>query len=445
VDVKVKKGCDISISGTSEKTIVDYPVQRIGYTLTDFPYIKPKVLVKEGDRVEKGAVLFCDKKNPEVLFVSPISGVVEEVRRGDRRVLLNVVVKKDGQGAVKFPVLTKSAIEKLDASAAKKALLERGLWPNIKRRPFFKIADVNDQPSSIFVTCLDSNPLSADPNFYLDGRQTDFQAGIAILARICPKIQICLEGNTSASKTFEASEGTTHRFSGVHPRGNTSVHIEKIDPVVKQEKVVWTIRAQEVVAMGKTLLSGEFDSERVIAWAGPAAKEQKYYRATLCASVSGLPTQEGEVRRISGSVLGGRQMDKDAFISFYDNTVVVLEEDRQRKLLGWLNPGFSAHSLTRCYLTSVAPKAKYDLTTTSNGEHRAIVDSEMYDKVQPLDIHTAFLFKSLLCGDIEEAERQGLWSVAPEDMALATYMDPSKNDFAAPLIKTLNLLHKEES
>jgi Na+-transporting NADH:ubiquinone oxidoreductase subunit A len=446
VNVKVKKGCNIRLTGSSERIVVDLPVDRVAYTLADFPYLKPKMLLKEGDKVECGTPLFCEKKTPEVVFVSPVAGVVEEIVRGDRRVLLEVIIKKEGEGKVSFPKLAMADVEKLEVESAKKALLDRGLWAFLKRRPFHKVALVTDTPANIFVTCLDSNPLAADPNFYLDGREDDFNAGIALLSRICPQVQVCLEGNEEPSTTFLSSSAETHRFSGIHPRGNLSVHIEKIAPVVRQEQVVWSIRAQEVVAMGKTLLSGEFDAERTIAWAGPAAEERKYYKTTLGASIAALPVVEGqEVRRISGSVLSGREMTKGAFLGFYDNTAVALKEGRERKLLGWLDPGLKAHSLTRCYVSSAVPAGELDLTTTANGEHRAIVDSEMYDKVQPLDIHTAFLFKSLLVADVEESERQGLWSVAPEDMALASYMDPSKNDFAAPLVNVLDMLHKEES
>lgn len=446
MNVKVKKGCDIRLTGSSERTVVDLPVDRVAYTLVDFPYIKPKMLLKEGDKVECGTPLFCDKKSPEVVFVSPVSGTVEEIVRGDRRVLLAVIIKKEGDAKVSFPKIALGDVEKLDAEGAKKALLERGLWAFLKRRPFHKVALTTDTPANIFVTCLDSNPLAADPNFYLDGREEDFNAGIALLSKICSQVHVCLEGNEEPSKTFLSSSAETHTFSGVHPRGNLSVHIEKIAPVVRQEQVVWSIRAQEVVAMGKTLLTGNFDAERVVAWAGPAAVEQKYYKTILGASLASLPVVEGqEVRRISGSVLSGREMTEGAYLGFYDNTAVALKEGREKKVLGWLDPGLKAHSLTRCYVSSVAPLGELDLTTTTNGEHRAIVDSEMYDKVQPLYIHTAFLFKSLLVEDVEEAERQGLWSVAPEDMALASYMDPSKNDFAAPLINVLNILHKEEN
>lgn len=446
MDVKVKKGCDIRLAGPSEKVIADLPADRVAYTLADFPYIKPKVLVKEGDKVELGTPLFCDKKNPDVVYVSPAAGTVEAIVRGDRRVLLNVIVKVEGDAAVSHEVLDLSKIEALDAEGAKKALLARGLWPYLKRRPFHKVALVEDTPANIFINAVDSNPLAADPNFYLDGREADFNAGLALLSKICPQVHVCVDGNAEVSKTFTSSSAQVHRFSGVHPRGNVSVHMENIAPMVRQDQVAWTIRAQDVVAMGKTLLSGRFDAERVVAWAGPVAAERKYYKTVLGASVASLPTEDGvEVRRISGSVLSGREMCEGAFVGFYDNTVVALREGRERKVLGWLEPGLGNHSLTRCYVSSLAPSGDLSLSTSTNGEHRAIVDSEMYDKVQPLDIHTAFLYKSLLCEDIEEAERLGLWSVAAEDFALATYMDPSKNDFSAPLLKVLEILHKEES
>ncbi len=444
MDFKVKKGCDIRLSGAVEKAIVDLSPERVAYTLTDFPYLKSKVLVKEGDRVKLGSPLFMDKKNPEVQFVSPAAGTVEAIVRGERRLLLKVVIKVDGDDAVEFAPLDETSVAALDVDGAKQALLERGLWPLISRRPFLKTPDPKDEPSSIFISCLDSNPLAGDPNFYLDGRKDDFQAGVSLLAKISPNVHVCKEGNGEASETFNVEGGQSHRFSGPHPRSNPSVHIENLDPVVSQSKVVWTLRAQEVVAIGRTLRTGRFDNERVVAWAGPAAEKRQYYRTLMGASLATLPTNGDVVRRVSGSVFTGRKMDEQAFLGCFDNTVLALEEDERRQVLGWLDPGVSAHSLTRCYLTSIAPKGDYAMTTTSNGEHRAIVDSEMYDRVQPLDIHTAFLFKSLLAEDIEESERQGLWSVAPEDMALATYMDPSKNDFAAPLVKVLDILHKEE-
>ncbi len=443
MDVKIKKGCDLKISGEAAKEIADFQSDKVAYSLADFKYLKPKVLVNEGDVVKAGQTLFIDKKDDRVTFVSPVAGVVEEIRRGDRRVLLNVIIRKEGDDKVEFPVLDASAVSGLDADAAKEALYSRGLWPCIQRRPYHKVAEIADAPTAIYVNCLDSNPLAADPNFYLQDRLEDFKLGIELLKKISSNIHLCLDGNQA--NIFQAEGTNQHSFSGVHPRGNLSVHIDSIDPIHDINKVIWSVRAQEVAAIGKTLSTGSFDAERTIAYAGPAAEAPKYYKTTLGASTQALPTKEGEVRKVSGSALQGRGLGEEAYLGFYDNTITALSEDREQKILGWLTPGFKSHSFTGCYATAVKPQESYDLTTSTNGEHRAIVDSEMFDKVQPLDIHTIFLYKSLLVEDIEEAERLGLWSVAPEDFALATYMDPSKNDFSAPLEKVLGMLYKEDN
>lgn len=443
MNVTVNKGYDLKISGVAAKEVADFSSELVGYSLSDFRYLKPKVVVKEGDKVKAGDVLFIDKKDENIKFVSPISGIVEEIRRGDRHVLLNVIIRREGEDKVDFPVLDSGAIAGLDENSAKEALSSRGLWPYLKRRPFHKVAELSDTPVAIYVNCLDSAPLAADPNFYLEGRQEDFKHGIEMLKKLCANIHICTDGNSG--NIFSAPGVNEHSFGGVHPRGNLSVHIDAIDPINSANKVVWSIRAQEVVAIGKTLSSGTFDAERVVAFAGPAAETPKYYRTTMCASMKSLPVKGDEVRFISGSPLQGQGLGEEAFLGFYDNTISVLAEGREKKLLGWLTPGFDTHSFTKCYATAFMPRQSYDYTTTTNGEHRAIVDSEMFDKVQPLDVHTIFLYKSLLAEDVEEAERLGLWSVAPEDFALATYMDPSKNDFAAPLDKVLTMLYKEDN
>jgi Na+-transporting NADH:ubiquinone oxidoreductase subunit A len=440
----ITKGYDIKIKGIAEKEIAVLNSDKVAYTLSDFNYIKPKVLVKEGDKVQKGTALICDKKNQEVVFVSPASGVVEKINRGDRNLLLHVIIKKENDESVDFGALSSETISGMSSDDLKKALMQRGLWPYIRRRPYNKIALITDEPKCIFINAMDSSPLSADPEFYLKDRVEDFKTGVAALSKLCPTIHICSDADNGSS-IFSAAGAQDHQFAGKHPKGNLSVHIENIEPVVNNEKVVWSLRAQDVVAMGKSLSTGHFDAERVMAWVGPAAKERKYYKTTLGTSTSSLPKEEGEIRLISGSVLAGTQLDENGFLGFYDNTIVAIKEGRERKLLGWLQPGFNAESLTRCYVSSIKPQKEYEHTTTNNGEFRAIVDSEMYDRVQPLDIHTIFLFKALLAEDIEEAERHGLWSVMPEDFALASYMDPSKNNFGAAVQSTLDMLHKEEN
>lgn len=446
MDVQISKGYDIKVAGQAAKEIVDLQTDRVAYELADFRYLKPRVLVKEGDQVSKGTPIICDKQNTDIVFVAPVSGTIEAINRGDRRVLLNVIIKKSGDQVEKFEILNNEQIAGMNSEAAIKTITYRGLWPMLRRRPYHKIADTSDTPSSIFITALDSNPLAADPGFYLADRTADIQTAINILGKICPKIHLCIDANGSGGQAFSGLQGVeVHRFGGLHPRGNLSIHIDNVDPVMDNNKQVWSINIQNLAAMGRTLSSGEFDSSRVFAWCGPTALERKYYRTDLGANLNQLPTEEGENRLVTGSVLNGRTLGNDAFLGFYDHNIIALHEGHERQFLGWMQPGTNAHSLTRCYLTSVLPKKEYKMNTSYNGDFRAIVDSEMYDKVQPLDIHTAFLYKSLLAGDIDEAERLGLWSVAPEDFALASYMDPSKNNFADALTSTLDVLYKEES
>lgn len=440
----ITKGYDIKIKGKADEDIAILNCDKAAYTLSDFNYLKPKVLIKEGDQVRKGTPLICDKKNPDVILVSPISGKIEKINRGDRNLLLHVIISKEGEESESFDKISTTDLATMDTNSVKEALLKRGLWPYIKRRPYNKIALTNEEPKCIFINAVDSSPLSADPEFHLKNRTEDFKTGVAALSKLCPTIHICTDGDKGSS-IFSAPGTQEHQFSGKHPKGNLSVHINNIEPIVNNEKIIWSLRAQDVVAMGKSLSSGEFDAERVFAWTGPAAKERKYYKTCLGASTRNLPKEEGEVRLVSGSILSGTQLDENAFLGFYDNTIVALKEGRERKLLGWLTPGINSESLTRCYATSIKPQKEYEHTTSNNGEFRAIVDSEMYDRVQPLDINTIFLYKALLAEDIEEAERQGLWCVMPEDFALASYMDPSKNNFGSAVQSILDMLHKEEN
>ncbi len=440
----ITKGYDIKIKGKAEQEIALLNCDKVAYTLSDFNYLKPKVLIKEGDTVKKGTPIICDKKNPDVVLVSPVSGKIESINRGDRNLLLHVIINKEGEESETHDKINTTEIANMDSRLVKEALLKRGLWPYIRRRPYNKIALTNEEPKCIFINAIDSSPISADPEFYLKDRIEDFKTGVAALSKLCPTIHICTNGDIGSS-IFSAPGAQDHQFSGKHPKGNLSVHINNIEPIVNNEKIIWSLRAQDVVAMGKSLSSGEFDSERVFAWAGPAAKERKYYKSYLGASTSSLPKEDGEIRLISGSVLSGTQLDENGFLGFYDNTVIALKEGRERKILGWLKPGFDSESLTRCYVSNIKPQKEYDHTTSNNGEFRAIVDSEMYDRVQPLDIHTIFLYKALLAEDIEEAERLGLWSVMPEDFALASYMDPSKNNFGSAIKTILDMLHKEEN
>ena len=120
--IVLKKGLDIPISGESElrvsKTIAPGIV---AVCPTDFKGLLPRLLVKEGDPVLCGSPVIADKKNPDIILTSPVSGTVKELVRGDKRKLLAVLIEADDeQKCVDFG--TKD-VDGMDADAVRQAIL----------------------------------------------------------------------------------------------------------------------------------------------------------------------------------------------------------------------------------------------------------------------------------------------------------------------------------
>ncbi|HBU38059.1 MAG TPA: NADH:ubiquinone reductase (Na(+)-transporting) subunit A, partial [Planctomycetaceae bacterium] len=68
----LKKGLSLPITGApSEEIEVAPEVARVGIVADNFEGLKPTLMVKVGDRVQKGQPVFLDKKNPGVTFTSP--------------------------------------------------------------------------------------------------------------------------------------------------------------------------------------------------------------------------------------------------------------------------------------------------------------------------------------------------------------------------------------
>ena len=95
-NIDLKKGLDIPIKGSAKpvvsKTVVP---DTVAIVPADFKGFTPRLLVKEGDRVLAGSPVLADKKHPEILITSPVSGTVKEVVRGDKRKLLEVRIGTD--------------------------------------------------------------------------------------------------------------------------------------------------------------------------------------------------------------------------------------------------------------------------------------------------------------------------------------------------------------
>ncbi len=460
---KIKKGLSLPIEGEPQQVIEDAPAPgRVALVAADYHGMKPTMHVKVGDGVRRGQLLFEDKKTPGVRFTAIAGGKVVAIHRGARRALQSVVIEPDDSeragkaDSVRFATDTGKHPAELSGEQVKELLLESGLWTALRGRPFSRVADPATTPHSIFVTAVDTHPLAADPTVVVQGREDDFERGVAALLKLTEgKVYVC----TAAGSSWPVPAGSAgggqagqarvqvEEFSGRHPAGTAGVHIHTLDPVDRR-KVVWHLGYQDAIAIGRLFHRGELDVARVISLAGPAVTRPRLLRTRLGASTDDLTRGEvadGELRLISGSVLSGRaaQGEVHGFLGRYDAQVSVLAEGREREFLGWLAPGTSKFSTTWSFLSSLLPGKKYAFTTTNNGSDRAIVPIGLYERVFPLDILPSYLLRALAMGDVEHAEELGALELDEEDLALLTFVCPSKSEHGQNLRNVLTLIEKE--
>ena len=445
----IKKGLDIPITGEPKQIIENgNTVKTVAILGIDYVGMKPTMLVNEGDKVKLGQALFSDKKNPGGVFTSPGSGIVKSINRGEKRVLQSVVIELIGDDEITFSRNDASVLKDLSVEQIKENLIASGLWTVFRTRPYGKIPTIDNVPSSIFVTAIDTNPLAADPSVIIKERGQDFISGLTIISKLT-------EGKTYVCKAFNAdiatgdASVTVAEFSGPHPAGLPSTHIHFIDPV-NIDKFVWHLDYQAVMAIGSLFTTGRLNVERVVALAGPTVKNPRLIRTRVGANTNDLVAGEideaVESRVISGSVLYGHQAsDWAAYIGFYNNQISVLQEGRAREFFGWIVPGKEKYSALNVYTSSVDRKhnRKFPLTTDKNGSNRAIVPVGIYETVMPMDILPTPLLKSLIVGDSDQAQLLGCLELNEEDVALFTFVDPGKHDFAPVLRANLTKIEKE--
>lgn len=438
--IKLRKGLDINLKGKAAKETasVDCPGE---YALCpdDFTGLKPKVVVKEGDAVKAGDALFVDKLHPEVCFVSPVSGVVSLVERGDRRKLLSVRVKCD----MKF----ESKSFKTDGDV-KALMMESGLFGMIRQRPYDTVANPEDAPKAIHVSAFNNMPLAQDFEYVLKGQETEFQTGLTALSKIAP-VQLGVSSKQGAKALLEAKDCNVYVFDGPAPSGNVGVQINHINPINKGE-VVWTLGAEEVVMLGRLVKTGKVDFTRTIALAGSEVKAPKYYKMKVGQKLSTLlagQVEGDDVRIINGNPMTGVQTSKDAYLAAHATEVTAIPEGAHAdEMLGWIMPRFSTFSTHRSYFSwLMGSKKEYVMDARIKGGERHMIMSGEYDKVFPMDIYAGYLVKAIIAGDIDRQEALGIYEVAPEDFAIAEFVCSSKMELQRIVREGLDILRKENA
>ncbi len=446
--ISVRKGLDINLKGEAEKILAESKdPQFIAIKPTDFSGLVPKLLVKEGDTVKCGSPVFCDKYNDQINYVSPISGKVQEIVRGEKRRILAVTIESDGK--MDQLTLKPKDLAKLDANEVKSELMTAGLWPFFRMRPIDIVAIPSDTPKSIFISGFDSHPLAPDFDFIMKDKSAEFNAGLEVISKLTSG-NINLQLRSDASEVFtKATNVVINTVSGPHPAGNVGVQIHEIDTLNKGE-VVWYINPQDVMVIGRYALTGAYDVSKVIAVGGSNISERKYYKTISGAPVKSILNEKAiddNSRIISGNVLTGDRVDLDGFLGFYHHQISVIPEGNTYKFFlkdGWLSPGFNSFSASRAYPSWLMPKSKnYNIDTNLNGEERAFVVSGQYEKVFPFDIYPVQLLKSIITNDIEKMENLGIYEVSPEDFALCEFVCTSKVNLQKIVRDGLDLIYKE--
>ncbi|WP_336217936.1 Na(+)-translocating NADH-quinone reductase subunit A [Enterobacter hormaechei] len=444
---RIRKGLDLPISGVPEQHVTTgASIHHVAIVGDDYVGMRPAMLVQEGDRVIKGQALFEDKKNPGVMFTAPASGTVVAIHRGERRVLQSVVIQIEGDEKREFARFDAADLAALSHDVVQTQLLESGLWTALRTRPYSKTPVPGTVPAAIFVTAIDTNPLSADPQPLILAERKAFDAGLSVLTRLTPgKVHVC---QASGGKLGGHPQGQVafNEFAGPHPAGLVGTHIHFLEPV-SLTKQVWHLNYQDVIAIGKLFTTGELCAERIIAIGGPQATQPRLVRTLLGADLTALlagETKEGENRIISGSVLSGRHATGPmAWLGRFHLQVSVVLEGREKELFGWVLPGAEKYSVTRTTLGHFLRHKLFNFSTSTNGGERAMVPIGNYERVMPLDILPTVLLRDLLAGDTDGAQALGCLELDEEDLALCTYVCPGKYEYGPVLREVLTRIEQE--
>ncbi|MGE5384053.1 MAG: Na(+)-translocating NADH-quinone reductase subunit A [Omnitrophica WOR_2 bacterium] len=444
--IKITKGLNIKLTGSAEKTLSVVKPETFAVKPTDFIGVFPRMLVKEGDTVKAGTPLFVDKYRDNIIFTSPHSGTVLEIKRGDKRALLEIRLQTDKENdqidfepADPFTTSRELIIEKL---------LTSGLWTLIKQRPYNVIANPLHLPKSIFVSAIDTAPLAPDMDYLIKGKGDYFQMGLDVLKGLTDgTVYLNIGEETKAPEFLNAKNVEITVFKGPHPAGNPGIQIHHLDPINKGD-IVWVVKAQDVADIGYLFKNGVIDPEVIVALVGSEVLNPRYFKTIRGGCIKKMVESNvtnRDLRYISGNVLTGTAIRPDNYLGFSDTMVTVIPEGNHYEFLGWAKLGVNKFSTSHSFPSFLMPGKKYKLDTNLHGGERAYVMTGKFEQVFPMDILPLQLIKSILYEDIDLMESLGIYEVEPEDFALVEFVDTSKTNIQALVRKGLEIMRKEMS
>ncbi|WP_343565261.1 Na(+)-translocating NADH-quinone reductase subunit A [Kiloniella sp. b19] len=442
----LRKGLDVPVLGAPGQGIQDKAtVGSVAVLGADYIGLKPRLAVSEGDVVAVGSPIMTHKDTPEVMITSPVSGRIREINRGERRVLVSVVIEVDDTAAE--PIDFSSVGDASTAEGLRERLCASGLWTSFRTRPYSKVPASDAKAAAIFVTATDSEPLAADPAEIIADDPDAFRKGLEAITSLtegttylCQEAGVDLPGGDLPGVTAAG-------FSGPHPAGLAGTHIHFLEPLAG-DKTVWTIGYQDVMSIGRLLMTGHYDANRVIALSGPLCANPRLVRTVAGADMAelvakDLPSGDVAVRMISGSILSGRMGEgASGYLGRYARQITLIEEDRKQIPLGWVRPMASKYAV-QPVLGSLFSKKLYALTSNLNGGRRAMVPIGTFEQLMPQDYLPTQLLRALLVMDTDQAQALGALELDEEDLGLVGFACPAKYEYGIALRDCLNKIEKE--
>lgn len=398
------------------------PVERIALLGADLLGLRPKLLCAQGDRVRRGQPVFVDRAHPEVMFVAPVSGIVEQATLGPRRSLSALVIRAEPGSKEPGPVTVAAST----AADVRAMLLGQGLWSGFITRPFGRIPVPDSTPDAIFVTATADNPHAPDPRLALDGRTDMFRSGLKALALLTAgPVHVCQ--TPGADVTAGLGDKIRGSFFPAGPSsGLAGTHIHRLHPV-GPHRMVWSIGYQDVAAIGALIETGIPDFSRIVSLTGPRASRPRLVRTIIGASLQDLT--RGEILLapdgsaaivLSGSALAGRPA---SWLGRYHQQITLLSDAPLRKK----TPGWGLLARFRQPPSQPGP----------------IVPTAALERMLAFDIPAVPFLRALSVGDAEAASRLGCLEMVEEDLAAVSLVCTSGADYGRMLRHVLDELAED--
>lgn len=439
MQVTIRKGKNIPIKGNYKEEIIEsISSQKVALNFSCFSSIRLQLIKKVDEKVKIGEIVACDRKFPERVYVSPVSGKIVDIERGEKRKILNIVIENDHQNNYfEYPQLD---IQKTNKEELLSLWQKCGILSKVHVRPTDTYVKPKELPKSIFIKASDTAPLAPHPKHEAKKYEKEFLSGIEALKRL--EIPIHLVTDEKGSFFKEINGVNLHTIKGPHPSGNLSTAIFYIDPITGLSDQRWAMTVHDVVSIGMVTTTGKIHHHKIISLAGEGIQESKrcLYHVLEGVSISEIAEINQDYRVISGDPLTGLEIGPKGYLGFEDFSICAIPNlTKHRQFLHFFRLGWNKFSISNSYLSRLnAYKNGVSLDTNQHGEIRAFVDTEIYDKVFPLRLPVILIIKALIAKDYEKAMDLGVLEVVSEDFALPTFICPSKIDMISIVKQGLN-------